>query len=286
MNNRPPSGESHEEQTTILISGTTLVHEGHPDRNEDDYVSSPEHLMLGVFDGLGGHAGSEEAARTAARVVLDEARQFPIIASRQLAEELLRDALLSANAAVVELDRGRIGTTAAIARVFYAEDDRAFVSVASVADSRIYLYRDGELSFLSYDKGREFNEASNKTIDRQRNLASVAVRADVSALSDSSQVAFRRRNLVTSYLGQSGEMPIIVTHSVPLKPKDIILTVTDGIHDNLTDSEIAEILSTASSPDEAVSFLTSMARVRSRDPDHIRAKPDDMTAVALYYDRA
>jgi serine/threonine protein phosphatase PrpC len=286
MNHYPtPSGEHRENiSETILVGGASLVHEGHPDRNEDSYIADPTQLLVGVFDGVGGRPGSEVASRLAAQTVVDEARQFPAVAAPQQAEELLSSAVETAHNAVLGHGDGRIGTTAAVAKVFHDEMGRPFVGVASVADSRVYLYRQGELSFLSYDKGRDYDEASPKTISRQRNLATVVEPADVAALSISSQIAFRRRNLITSMMGQADSTPIITTYTVPLQTGDIILAATDGIHDNLTHGEIAAIIADARTPDEATDLLTQAARERSRDRDHLRAKPDDMTAVALYYD--
>ncbi len=269
--------------STIWVAGASLVHEGHPDRNEDSYIADVSLQLIGAFDGVGGHPGSEEASRTAAAVIHREVHQFPACSNAKEAESLLHQALTIAHSEVVERGHGQIGTTAAIAKVFYDEAGQAFVSVASVADSRIYLYRNGELSFLSYDSGREYTEASIRTINRQRNLAEVSQAVSVAALSVTSQVAYRHRNLINSMLGQADSQPIITTHSIQLEAGDIILTTTDGVHDNLTHKEIAHILATTSDSIDAAQVLTSAARERSRNRNHLRAKPDDMTAALLYY---
>ena len=43
---------------------------------------------------------------------------------------------------------GNIATTAAVAKIFETEKGNPFVVVASVGDSRIYLFRDSQLDHL------------------------------------------------------------------------------------------------------------------------------------------
>ncbi len=62
---------------------------------------------------------------------------------------------------------------------------------------------------------------------------------------------------------------------------DRLVITTDGIHDNLTNSEIEALLQQMGSSDVAVNALVQAALLRSKHPSHIRAKHDDMTEVAL-----
>ena len=85
--------------------------------------------------------------------------------------------------------------------------------------------------------------------------------------------AFLYRNIVGACL-DGGYDNYINVDTRDVEPGDIILATTDGIHDNLTRREIAEWTT--------VKDLLAAALARSRDTDHPRAKPDDMTAVMLH----
>jgi serine/threonine protein phosphatase PrpC len=103
------------------------------------------------------------------------------------------------------------------------------------------------------------------------------------------------RNLVSQSLGysisrsdseqrkvkQSGKLePYICT--VKVKPGSMVCLTSDGVHDTLTDTRIAELLGENSkSPRLAASTVTSEAQEQAWTFNE-RAKPDDTTMVVLY----
>jgi serine/threonine protein phosphatase PrpC len=283
----PSLDAEHHEATNdgIQLAGASLASDRHPDRNEDSFIADPGLQMIAVFDGVGGRPGSEAASQEAARSIQEEAAQFSEVLRPSDAEALLRATLLNAHQDVHDLGKGGIGTTAAVAKVFRDESGNPYVGIANVADSRVYRFRAGELEFLSYDKGREYREASSKTVFDQQRLADVADRSQLAGFTISGKIGFEYRNIINSMLGQDGEEPTVTTHSEPLLPGDQILVTSDGVHDNLTHDEIAEILELTEGAEAAVEALTLLARERSRD-NHLRSKPDDITAAALFYDPA
>jgi protein phosphatase len=100
-------------------------------------------------------------------------------------------------------------------------------------------------------------------------------------LTDSEINYFRMRGGITQALG-GPLLPEIHIDQIPIAIGDRILLCTDGIHDNLTDLEIEEILRKA--PRNAVArLLVEYALLRSREERQttIRAKPDDMTAIVM-----
>ena len=66
---------------------------------------------------------------------------------------------------------------------------------------------------------------------------------------------------------------------VDVRVGDKLIVTSDGIHDNLTDTEISKVLAQSPDNQKAVENLTESARKRSRDTNHLRFKPDDMSAV-------
>ncbi len=90
---------------------------------------------------------------------------------------------------------------------------------------------------------------------------------------------FDERHMVSNSLGGSQYNPVVFTR--PLESSDVILITSDGIHDNLTATEIIEILKANQDPSAVSSALIQSAQARSRDEHHVRAKPDDMTALVV-----
>jgi protein phosphatase len=92
---------------------------------------------------------------------------------------------------------------------------------------------------------------------------------------------FRLRGGITQALGGPIQ-PIIHTDQISISPGDRVLLCTDGIHDNLTDVEIAEILRS-----EARTTIARLLVERSIERSHqdrhatIRSKPDDMSAIVM-----
>ncbi|MDQ6661962.1 MAG: SpoIIE family protein phosphatase, partial [Chloroflexota bacterium] len=100
-------------------------------------------------------------------------------------------------------------------------------------------------------------------------------------LSDTELNYFRLRGGITQALG-GPVPPTIHIDSISISPGDRVLLCTDGIHDNLTDEEIEEILRTG--PRTTVARILverSIERSHQERDSTIRAKPDDMSAVVL-----
>jgi len=268
----------------VAVSSSTIACEHHPERNEDSSftLQRTNGLLVGaVFDGLGGHEGSEQASRTANALVQDAyTTHAPYRLSRREAEEFARAALLDANA---EINRsGRyIATTAVLASVHEDTDtiDR-YVNIAWAGDSRAYVFRDGQLVYRTLDDGiaiyvPELGELYPEVpyeYQLQTYLETVHEPIDDSGLDR----LFMHRNVIENCLG-AGERPTIHTTQLSVAPGDTVLVCSDGVHDNLTNDEIQTIIRNGGGVEE----LTAAALARSRDSDHMRAKPDDITAVLM-----
>ena len=183
------------------------------DHNEDGYVVDDALGLVAVADGMGGHRGGEVASATA----LDALReQF------QESHEL-RDAILAANAAVLEAafadDRLRgMGTTLTAGAL---TDDQLLVG--HVGDSRAYLLRAGDLSRITTD----------------HSLVEELVAAG--ELTEAEAERDPRRSMITRALGLESALDVDL-YPVDLEPGDRVLLCSDGLTTMLREPAIAEVL--------------------------------------------
>jgi protein phosphatase len=262
----------------VDAAGQSIASERHPDRNEDALFVDKTGMAIGVFDGVGGAPGSEEASRIAA---YEAARSLKAVGSRlprRLGHLAMQEALAAGHEAILRSsgDRG-IATTATIAKVFATESGSRYAVVASVGDSRAYLFRDNRLAHLTLDQAYRIPGQSDK--DAKRMQITLSEATSLSRLSDEERRAFRNRNIITSMLGDS-EDPVITINDFEVQAGDRLLVTSDGIHDNLTNNEIEAALRTTGGAAAAVNALVRAALSRSLDA-HVRAKADDMTAALL-----
>jgi serine/threonine protein phosphatase PrpC len=283
----------------FIFAHRTIACERHPERNEDSILIDQPGGLAGVFDGVGGSAAGEIASQTAAhathqrwRQILEKQqkkRKIPTFLENcdklnlcTILEDLIRDAdehVRTTGAQRAGTDD--LATTVALAAFCRQEETRDYTMVfAHVGDSRIYLLREGEpLKRLTNDDGLLAKLIENQIINEAD-----AFRIDqamiVEQLSDTEISYFRLRGGITQALG--GPLPpSIHIDQTTIHPGDRILLCTDGIHDNLTDAEIEEILRKEPRT-TAARILVERSIERSHDRSNtVRAKPDDMSAIVL-----
>lgn len=118
--------------------------------NQDAYYIDPEGRFFIVADGMGGHAGGEQASHIAAQEIRAylEANWH----SSKSTKELLEKALLAANKGILQdqqnhPERADMGTTAVV--VVFRDSDSPWC--AHVGDSRLYRYRESQLEQITED---------------------------------------------------------------------------------------------------------------------------------------
>ncbi len=280
----------------------SIACERHPLRNEDSILVNEPTGLVAVFDGVGGSAAGEIASQTAARATfqawqhfldqqqkgrkihtfLEQCEQHDICA---LLQHLIREAderVRTEGARRAGTDD--LATTVAMATFCQQPQSKNYTMFyAHVGDSRIYLLRDKEpLKRLTNDDGLLAKLVENQIIATEDALRiDQAMRAD--QLSDTEFSYFRLRGGITQALG--GPLPPTVhTNQITVYPGDRILLCTDGIHDNLIDAEIEQIIR-ISPRTSAARVLVEQSLLRSHQERHVtvRAKPDDMSAIVLTY---
>lgn len=277
--------ESTLEQEALPIDALSIPSEKHAWRNEDAYFTLQRNgvQVAGVFDGLGGHSGSERASRVAADVAgtfLEQTVEHSTVP--EVAVETLRTAVRFANDGVAREAGGHyrsIATTAALASLHtHPETGQPYAALAWAGDSRVYIIRNEEVLYSTlddYTPPRSSND--DLPLSRRQVQDFLETFADpeeyFDEANDENRLAAKSRNYISNCLDGATTTLRVNTDTQPLQPGDRVLLVTDGISDNLTRDEIGQCATTRE--------LIQKALERSRDEEHLRAKPDDMTAIIL-----
>lgn len=217
-------------------------------------------VLAVVTDGMGGLAQGREASLLAKQTMIAE---YEKKSEKISIPRALLNALLVANARVVEMARqagleGQIGTTLAAAVVSGNE-----LYWVSVGDSRIYLYRRGELIRLTtdHDYGRQLD-------------GEVAL----GKLSKAEAQAHPQRQALTSFLGlpflseiDQNEEPLI------LEMGDRILLCSDGLYKTISEKRIGDYLNRH--PQASAEDLVEAAIAQGK------ASQDNVTVAIIAYDK-
>jgi protein phosphatase len=236
--------------------------------NEDAFLIDEAHLVFGVFDGLGATSEAARAAELAARAIhaayegRDESQ--PPASERTF----LADAVEHAGELIAEgLEDGL--TTASVVTVSEAADGTVRALIANIGDSRVYRFTvGGELEQCTLD-----DSVLSPDWDLQLYFSELAVMEEPDDF-----LYFGHRHFVDRALGEGDDRPQL--WEAELDAGDLILALTDGVTDNLTFSELQELLRTGDGPPEVLAHeLVDAAYARSQETSHARAKIDDITAV-------
>jgi PPM family protein phosphatase len=206
-----------------------LTHVGNRGGENEDAVgwSEPDRLWF-VADGMGGHAAGQVASGIVKDVLL-----------RNSSEKNLAALALRAHEAVLAAARSReewrgMGSTLVAVRI-----DEGVCEVVWVGDSRAYLSRNGNLTRLTRD------HSVAEELRTEGLLSEAEIRSDA------------RANQITRGLGQDSSTPS--SSQVPLRRGDRIVLCSDGMHDEVSDSAIAELVGRNAEPNAAAEALLEAA---------------------------
>lgn len=240
---------------TIVTAGAAVSHVGRVRSNNQDSGYAGSQLFV-VADGMGGHAGGDVASAIAVtRIAQTDRMDF---ATPQEAEFALQSALVAANQLISEAvydhpELTGMGTTvSALVRVGDA------IATAHIGDSRIYLYREGELS-----------QITNDHTFVQRLVETGRITPDEAAVHP-------RRSVLMRVLGDIDQAPEIDTGILGTAPGDRWLLCSDGLSSYVSEEQILGVLRTAGSAYEACDALVAEAL------EH--GAPDNVTAIVVDID--
>jgi serine/threonine protein phosphatase PrpC len=218
--------------------------------NEDSFLIVPSAGLYVVADGMGGAQAGEHASQLAVETVRDAIQA----AAQPPSPDDLLDAFAQANRKVAKdaeanPEREGMGTTL-VAAVENHED----LYIASVGDSRAYLFEHGELKPVTQD------QTWVHEVGRRLGLDEDTLRIHP------------MRHVLTMAIGVTTQLRV---HNYTLHPKpgSLVLLCSDGLHGVAPEAEIAEILGSGDSLEAMGNNLIALARAHGG--------PDNITVVLL-----
>jgi PPM family protein phosphatase len=207
--------------------------------NQDSYyIDDPKGRFFIVADGMGGHAGGQEASQIAAKQIqtyLEENWD-----SEESSDILLKEAIELANQSILEdqnthPERADMGTTVVL--VMFREQPWC----AHIGDSRLYRLRDAQLEQVTED----------------HTWVGLALRSgDITK--DQAKV-HPWRHVLSQCLGRK-ELYGIDVQSLDVRSGDRLLLCSDGLTEEVPDDSIDELLGKSSDCEEAAAALVEAAK--------------------------
>ena len=225
--------------------------------NQDSFVLEricENAAVYAVCDGMGGAKGGNVASERAATVISDYiVRSYSPKMNSSAIEKLLRAAVDSANAEVIELAESDpryegMGTTAVVALVI---DNLAHI--VHVGDSRAYLIGDSRIDQLTLDHSM------------------VQMMLAKGEISPEEAKNHPKKNIITRAVG--AEKTVMCDYNIALKPDNTALLIcTDGLSNTVSDEEIFSVVHDLP-PNESIDKLIELANAAGG--------PDNITAVLI-----
>jgi protein phosphatase len=221
--------------------------------NEDSWCLDNNLHVAVVADGMGGAQCGEVASAMTVESVLEHLRGVPLNVAPEAAIE---EAIRCANRKVLEKARAEESCSGMGSTVVVAFWDLPRLVVCNVGDSRAYLWREGNLSQISYDQTL-VNELRTRF-----------------GLSEAEVSNFPHKNVLTMAVGTAPDL-LIRTREQTLSPGDAVLLCSDGLSGPVSEEAIAATLSRDASLQEQVHKLINQAKAAGA--------PDNVTVVLLRY---
>jgi protein phosphatase len=221
------------------------------ENNEDSFGVAPEISLFVLSDGMGGLASGEVASRLAVDTILAHCREadtnpsLPLIGERVDGVSEISNRLASAvrlanqavnNAARQSSSGQSMGATVVAVR-FAAER----MSLAHVGDSRVYRLRGNDIEQLTQDHSFVAEQMRQGRMTEQEASSS------------------KLQNVLVRALGIEPEVEVDVTEELVLDG-DTVLLCSDGLTRELSDPQIAAVLSETVDAQEAAAHLIDLAK--------------------------
>ena len=221
---------------TILRSGSA-TDVGRVRKVNQDLPLETDNLFA-VADGMGGHVGGEVAAQVAVDALLQMFTREPTKAG-------LEEAFSKANQAVWQESQDHselrgMGTTLTAVALVGDDDGRDVLALANVGDSRAYLYSERQIVQVTAD----------------HSLAEERMRHG--EITEEEAAVHPQRHILTRALGISPEVETDMWQ-LQLRSGDRIVLCSDGLSNELSNEQMAEVLATVRDPADAAHRLVDSA---------------------------
>jgi len=290
--------------------------------NEDASYFSAEGGIIGVFDGMGGHQDGDRASRIGRYVLQESAEDLNSVSTvaevRGKLREIFQRMQDDVKTAFPEKSgREMPGTCATVAKIVQ-EGGKHIAVVGNIGDSRAYVFRAGARTLEQITKDDDYLGKVEESVPLFQYVSSI--QKILSEVTDAEQLRdqaaftgafpdvpiaqepnglallnarlsddlgvisilelFHRRNNISKNIGGGNFEPAIV--QTEIAHGDILFCTSDGIHDNLTNSEIQSIIqkNIGKAPGQLARILLDRAQAVV-DERTLRSKSDDMTVVVL-----
>ncbi|WP_311492610.1 Stp1/IreP family PP2C-type Ser/Thr phosphatase [uncultured Anaerococcus sp.] len=210
--------------------------------NEDSFSN----ISLGnldffiVADGMGGHSKGELASKLAAKLFIKYIKEADI-ESYDSYINLLEDAIFYANEEIykLSLEDGNIKMGTTVVCLCIDHKNKTYY-LSHLGDSRAYIFRNDSLTQLTRDHSlvNDLLDSGSLTEDEAKN--------------------FINKSAITRAVGTE-EKVLADSKSLPMEDGDIILMVTDGLTNELTDEDIRQIVKDNKDPYQVSSKLIEEA---------------------------
>lgn len=208
------------------------------DENEDAFVAEP--MVFVVADGMGGHQAGEVASALAVSTLRER------LHAGATSVDVVVAAVVEANAAIFQTahnnveQRGMGTTLSAIAVLPPTVERQEQLALVNVGDSRVYLWRRGELTRATVDHSYV-----------QELLAT-------GHITEAEARSHPRRNIVTRALGIEPSVRVDAW-LLPLVRADRFVLCSDGLVDEVVDEDILDVIVANNDPQEAADALVAIA---------------------------
>src|SRR5436190_7438746 len=205
--------------------------------NEDSFLVIPAIGLYLVADGMGGAQAGEHASRLAAETIQQAVTQN----GKTMDSDGLVVAFGRANRRVMDAAAGNpemegMGTT-----LVAALESNGELLIASVGDSRLYTFENGNLNAVTEDQ-TWVNEVGRRLGIEEENLKTHPM-----------------RHVLTMAIGVSDDLRVN-THRIHPSPGMLILLCSDGLHGVVSDEDIKMALASQSSLEAKSKELIGLAR--------------------------
>jgi len=213
--------------------------------NEDVFLNLQEYGFFALADGMGGHKAGEVAAKEAVRFVCASIEELFVSKEQEWnifdLSSFNKLCIENANSWVHHLgqkkkDYSGMGTT--LCTLLFHEQSLIY---GHVGDSRIYRFREGILDLMTSD-----HSLTNQMIEKGQ-------------VSKEKSLTLPYKNILTRAIGTQMDVEAEI-HIAPVNPHDIYLMCSDGLTDQVSDGEIAEILKNAKNIKSATAQLVEKAK--------------------------
>jgi len=212
--------------------------------NEDCYLILPKDRVYIVADGMGGAQAGEHASKLAVETVASVIQNASLPDAETLFQAFREANLRVMRAAASDPELEGMGTT-----LVAALESGSELLIASVGDSRAYVYDRGELTTVTEDQ-TWVNE-----VGRRLGIDEAALKTHP------------MRHVLTMAIGVSPELRVH-SYTVHPHPGELILISSDGLHGVVEQAVIADTLSGNGSLQAKCERLIDAAK-RAGGPDNI-----------------